>query len=230
MRPMPAAPELFARYVAWLRANVPAAFDNLAPPATEAELAEAERVIGDSLPDDVKAVLRMHNGQKVTATPSGADEGIPCLPTLSFLSTAHIASEWKSWDDLRREAAPGELEEIEGGTFASAEGKVKPIYTSPGWIPLWGGGTAADYIGVDLDPDAGGRRAQIINFGRNQEGHYLAAPHFTALLAILLEEVEAGHWRATTRIDDDGNEVPWFGDPDSYPALFATLRKRSDGV
>ncbi|MFD7846755.1 hypothetical protein ACFV4K_27955, partial [Nocardia sp. NPDC059764] len=59
--------EVFNEYVSWLRTNVPLAYENLADPARPMELLALERTIGRPLPDDVKAVLSVHNGQLVSA-------------------------------------------------------------------------------------------------------------------------------------------------------------------
>jgi len=47
--------ELWRTYVEWLKARAPASHANLAPPASEAQIAEVERVTGVVLPNDVKA-------------------------------------------------------------------------------------------------------------------------------------------------------------------------------
>jgi cell wall assembly regulator SMI1 len=223
------AEDLFGRYLDWLQANVPAAFENLAPPATDADLAELERVIDNALPHDLEAVLRRHNGQKVTMTVRNIVKATPCLPTLSFLSTAEIAIAWKEWDDVRRKTAAAELQALQniGRAFPSADGKVKKLYTSPGWIPLWADPARADFIGADLDPEADGQRGQIINFGRDEQRHYLAAPSFTALLAILVEEVSSGAWPASEMAYGQ-DKIPWFGKRGSH--FFNALYARAESA
>lgn len=77
------AVDLFELYVSWLRNNAPMAYDNLSPPATATELDILEEALGQALPNEVKDVLKRHNGQLSVITPAG-DHGVPCIPTLNF--------------------------------------------------------------------------------------------------------------------------------------------------
>lgn len=219
--------EIFEDYLSWLRVNVPYAFENLAPPATSAELNALEQHLGHELPADVKAVLGTHNGQLSTDTSFRIAYATPCIPTLSFLSTDLIRECWDQWSDLRSESDFEDFQDI-GDVFPGAAGLVKPMYSSPGWIPLWADPIRADYIGVDLDPDSAGTAGQIINFGRDEERHFVCAPDFASLLQILLEEVRSGAWPAskiaTQYADRTWADLPWFGAPKDH--FFNALYKR----
>ncbi|MFD4442190.1 SMI1/KNR4 family protein [Nocardia sp. NPDC058519] len=206
--------ELFEDYVSWLRVNVPRAYENLAPPAARDDIDRLECVLGQRLPDDVKAVLMRHNGQRLTDTATHDEDGaVPCIPTLSFLSTVLIEACWSEWVDLRE---MDDIEDLQDDCEAmpGAEGRVRPLYTSPGWIPLWSDPARSDYIGLDFDPDSDGIRGQIINFGRNEDRHFVCADNFTELLQILLDEVRSGQWPASTLVFDEekGSEIAVFGD------------------
>ncbi|UFS97142.1 SMI1/KNR4 family protein [Nocardia huaxiensis] len=171
----------------------------------------------------MKAVLSVHNGQRIS-TVGDDDHCVPCIPTLIFLSTRKIPRIWKFWDSIEHDRATESLQES-GAVYPGAEGKIKPLWTSPGWIPLWSDPTRPDYIGLDLDPGPAGTPGQIINFGRNEEYHFLCAHSYTDLLEFLLAEVTTGAWPATTIADDDEEEpFPWFGDPQK--SFFNTLYDR----
>ncbi|MFI6173518.1 SMI1/KNR4 family protein [Nocardia sp. NPDC051052] len=223
--------EIFDNYVSWLSANVPLAYENLAPPAAPAELDALDEAVGATIPAEVKAVLAVHNGQKAALTASGSEHGVPCIPTLNFLSTTEIQKRWNFWAEIRN--GP-DIEALQAGgdVFHGAERLIKPLYTSPGWIPLWADPVREDYIGIDLDPAPAGTVGQIINFGRNEEKHFLCATSFTELIRILLDEVQSGAWQASQIGDDeeaDGSYenteiLPWFGDPDEQ--LFNALYSR----
>ncbi|MFN9810100.1 MAG: hypothetical protein ACK6CU_10765 [Deltaproteobacteria bacterium] len=75
---------LWSAYVEWLRENVPRAHENLAPGATDAQIAEVERVTGLELPEAAKRVWRMNDGQRETMIASTRGAATPCIPTLSF--------------------------------------------------------------------------------------------------------------------------------------------------
>ncbi|MEW2353157.1 hypothetical protein [Spirillospora sp. NPDC029432] len=109
----------------------------------------------------VRAVLRMHNGQRETMLAGRAGTAVPCLPTLMFLSTDLILQEWRMWQKV------GDV--VDGTVLPGAEGIIKPLYGSPGWIPLWSDPVSADYVGLDLGPGPKGTSGQIIDFGRDEE-------------------------------------------------------------
>ncbi|TLG17611.1 hypothetical protein FEK35_00005, partial [Nocardia cyriacigeorgica] len=142
-------------------------------------------------------------------------------------STESIAECWQEWAEVRSASDIAELQEM-GGVLPGAEGRIKPLYTSPGWIPLWSDPREPDYIGLDLDPDEHGITGQIINFGRNEDQHFLAASSFSELLTILHDEVRTGGWRAT-QISDGTQMLPWFGDPEDhfFNALYERFEERS---
>ncbi|WP_433603066.1 SMI1/KNR4 family protein [Nocardia sp. CA-135953] len=217
------AVEIFGEYVGWLRVHVPLAYENLAPGANSDELDGLEAYLGHVLPAEVRAVWGIHNGQRVTDTSSHISYAVPCIPSLSFLSTEKIAQCWDEWAELLADPDFESMQDI-GSVMLGAEGRIKPQYASRGWIPLWSDTTRADYIGLDLDPDVGGTVGQIINFGRDEEQHYLCAVDFTELLRILLAEVRSGAWPASTMTIGD-RELPWFGDPEKH--LFNSLYRRS---
>ncbi|MFD7845168.1 hypothetical protein ACFV4K_19815 [Nocardia sp. NPDC059764] len=172
----------------------------------------------------MKAVLSVHNGQLVSAVGDYDHHGVPCIPTLVFMSTRQIRRTWKFWDSIKHDPDTQELQES-GAVYPGAEGMIKPLWTTPGWLPLWSDPTRPDYIGLDFDPGPVGAPGQIINFGRNEEYHFLCAHSFTDLLEFLLAEVTTGAWPATTIIDDDEDEpLPWFGDPQK--SFFNTLYDR----
>jgi cell wall assembly regulator SMI1 len=129
------ATDLWTKYVAWLERNAPLAHANLAGPASAQEIAEVERVTGYALPEGVKDVWRLNNGQKETMIATTTNDAVVCIPTLSFLSTGLTVSIWRVWDQLRRTDAG--IDELQSGGSSPEEGVVQPLYTHAGWIPLW---------------------------------------------------------------------------------------------
>jgi cell wall assembly regulator SMI1 len=55
--------EIWDRIEAWLAQHAPAVLAGLNGPATEQELDATERALGVTLPEDVRASYRRHNGQ-----------------------------------------------------------------------------------------------------------------------------------------------------------------------
>jgi cell wall assembly regulator SMI1 len=210
---------LWNRYTAWLAKHAPLSHANLAPPADDAAIARVERATGASLPADVRAVWKINDGQKQTMTATRLVPGTVCLPTLSFLSTELVVTIWQEWEGLR---ASADVAELSSACRSIVPGLVQPLYTHAAWIPLWSDPTRPDYIGLDFTPGEKGTPGQIINFGRNEDEHYVCAKSFAELLEILVEEVESGKWQPSQMGYGDGS-IPWLGDPRKsfFNALYA---------
>ncbi|MFD7843991.1 SMI1/KNR4 family protein [Nocardia sp. NPDC059764] len=216
--------EIFDAYIDWLRQNAPLSFENLAPPAHPAELDALEDAIGHELPIEVRAILSRHNGQNRYMSAKGA-HGVPVIPTLNFLSTAMIRGAWSFWTIYWDDPELDNYNDM-AGVFPGVDGLIKPIYTSRGWIPLWSTPIDRQYVGLDLDPGPDGEAGQIINFGIDDETHFICASDFTELLQILLEEVRSGSWQPSMSWSG-----PWFGDPKKQftNTLFERFNSRVNG-
>jgi cell wall assembly regulator SMI1 len=80
-----------------LRTQAPRLYATLAAPASEAEIAELEQIIGLRLPSDLTASLRCHNGQRDPSRLwSLTDGGM-------LLSTSGIAESWRIVDSVHRD-------------------------------------------------------------------------------------------------------------------------------
>jgi cell wall assembly regulator SMI1 len=190
-----ASKDVWEQYRSWLAEQAPLAFANLAPPATAKELAELEHQLGQKLPKSVRRLLTHNNGER---RPKGA--GV--LPGLRFLSCRRILAEWKGWESLRN--AKAARLETHDAAASNLDPGVLPVYTHPGWIPLFQDGDRADYLGVDLAPDAKGKRGQVINFGRDEDQHFIAFADVEPFLAFWLAEARAGRCRQHA---GDGDEA-----------------------
>jgi len=179
-------------YVSWLGAHVPLAVENLAPGATDELLDEVAVVVGHDLPADIRALLRLNNGQRRPLLATSDTGGEPAFPGTNLLSTDSIIKEWRGWRDLDADR----WQDI-GSTLAPE--MVKPLYSCPHWVPVLSAVYRADYFGADFDPEPAGTSGQIINFGRDEERHYLAAPSTTELIRLIVNQVMAG----TGAVDED---------------------------
>ncbi len=241
--PNSVATQLWTRYTRWLQQNMPAHYANLAPPASPEAIAELERHLGIELPQGVKDVWRINNGQihSMHSTSDWTPEMLEAIPTLTFYSTEMVRLAWDSWAKLRASQGEEWLEEMGESCSSMAEGKIRCAYSDPRWIPLWGDLARPDYVGVDLNPDVEGHAGQIINFGRNEDDKFVAAESFEQLLEILLWEVEVGCWLPHQKPerparDEDGDdeeededdEPTWNGH--FFMALHGHFRWRTAGV
>lgn len=185
---------LWRHYTEWLRECLPSSHANLAPGATEADFEMVAGTVGHDLPLDVRALLSVNDGQLRTglATASAAEADAPAFPGTCLLSTSLIVDEWRKWRDLGEDWDEDEDADWDDGIGESmAPGVVKPHYANRHWVPLLNASVRADYFGLDFDPGPEGHPGQVINFGRDEECHYLAAPDLTGLLEIIVPTVIA---------------------------------------
>ncbi|HVY90587.1 MAG TPA: SMI1/KNR4 family protein [Hyphomonadaceae bacterium] len=164
------------RYVAKATDLHPPFEDFLAGGASETDLIEAERIIGIALPDDLRHLLKLHDGS----------QGYQALPGWELLSSEGIISEWTIWEDLyRSEFKPEGYESEPSGPIRSDE------WWRLKWIPFTrdGGGNC---LCVDMAPAAGGTKGQVITLWHDNPGRELIAPSLTEFVEILAEDMEDG--------------------------------------
>jgi cell wall assembly regulator SMI1 len=128
--------ESWRRIDAWLATHSPTDFAVLNPPATPAEVRDAERTLGIPLPGNLAESLRCHNGLSTWAT---------LLPEQSPLSVSGIVDRWQTCMDVAAEN--------DGLT-------TRPWDDEPWWHPLWvPWAESADGVAQVIDqrpgPDAG---------------------------------------------------------------------------
>ncbi|MDT4993494.1 MAG: hypothetical protein QOH97_3386 [Actinoplanes sp.] len=191
------ADTLWRTYVEWLSEHVPPAAALLNPPASDAAIADLERLIGHELPESVKAGWRLHDGQ-TCENDLGAAFGFWWLPV------AEVAEQWSNWEDMRRTQTEEFFENLDVAQRSYPPKAIQRQYTSPGWIPLLRWPFDGDYVGLDFDPGPAGKPGQVINFGRDQEEKFVIADEFATLVAWLVQEARED--RVSTGTADDENE------------------------
>lgn len=78
----------------WLRANAPGIANSPASAADEEEIAQVERTVGRRFPEDLRASLRIHNGQR--------PDRHAFLASWVLLGTSQMMETWRFLDDLAR--------------------------------------------------------------------------------------------------------------------------------
>ncbi|WP_229297047.1 MULTISPECIES: SMI1/KNR4 family protein [Herbaspirillum] len=204
----------------WLETNLHEVYVDLAPGCSEADLAEFENQIGVALPESLKDLYRMHDGQFVSAN-TGPFFG------LIFLSLADARKHWESWKKVIDECSPGDMQGASRFCKSAKAGAIKEIYANKFWIPFaydYGG----NHLGVDLDPGERGNVGQVINFGRDEDEKFVLGSSVETFMEWLVEQLESGN--AAIRNEDDGGrslntKVPEkFHFLDSVKILFASQR------
>lgn len=119
------------------------------PPADNETLyLEFEKIAGYPFPDDLKAVLKHHNG----------------IPGTGFLAAKEVLTEWKNWKTIYDDWM---LVDLNGNNQPDGL-KTLGIYTNPYWLPFLSTG-GGNFIALDFAPGSKGSSGQIIAFGADEQ-------------------------------------------------------------
>lgn len=155
--------ETWVKIENWLQNNANGIFDSLNEGAEEGDFEELEDLINKRLPDEFKAFYSIHNGQNYD------DGGL--IDTEELLSTQRIMEEWQVWKDLQEKGVFDEQ-------VSEADDGIKEKWWHPAWIPLTYDGSGNHYC-LDLSPDEGGTKGQIIRIWHDGPERELIASSFT---------------------------------------------------
>jgi cell wall assembly regulator SMI1 len=165
--------DLWQRIERVLLEHVPDTAATLAPPATDQELDTLETTIGLKLPADLRASLRIHNGQNdSTRCHSFTVEGM-------FLGASEIARQWKMVTGI------DEGERARGGPGYGRWWKTSciPFTHSDG-----------DMLCVDMDPELGDQIGEIVCHVHDSEIERGIAASFGDWLASVADRLDAGRF------------------------------------
>lgn len=166
--------------------------------ATDAEFAQLAQLVGVDLPEEVKAIYRVYNGQIYEAPYLFDGE--------EWLSLERMAEEWAVWKGLLDD---GEFADDDGAFDSDAEAGIKPLWWSPLWLPITYDG-AGNHLCLDLNPTAAGTYGQVIRMWHDDGERSLEAKSFVAWVAQYVQALEAGRciysdeYGAIVNVDDVG--------------------------
>lgn len=186
---MDALEQTWERIHGWLAANCPVVLASLGPPATDEQFREAERAMGVELPEGVKAVYRIHDGQRIIPAPVSYWPDLRCRPAFLY------AEDWNSLADMAKRWQ-GMKELLDGGTFKGIRGEprgpIRSDWWHPGWLPL-----TDDHSGymkcLDLAPKSRGQAGQVIFWCHDSPERGVLAkslPEYLWWFALRLEQGE----------------------------------------
>lgn len=198
---MPSVIDDWDKLERWLAENFPTALADLNPGSSESCLQMTEEKIGVSLPESLKEVYRLHDGQKTTdLSAAGIFYGV------CFLPLDQMVYHWSIWVETNEHIdKEGWRDELDEPQVSFSPGKVRAIYSNNRWIPF---GLIAQncYLGLDFDPAPDGVEGQVINFGREEEQKMVLAESFGEFLNRYVYELEQGNFL----IDDNDGWVEFL--------------------
>jgi len=162
---------------------------SLNPPATEADISRLETTTGLTLPDELKQLYRLHNGESGDA---GLFFGLP------FISIDEAIAEWKTWESLS-----GSTATMDSNVISVPANHIKEQYVNTHYLPIskdYGGNN----IGIDLDPGPDGISGQVINFGRDEDTRFVIARSIGEFLEFILHHVKNNNFT----FEINGDEEP----------------------
>lgn len=172
--------DLWKRIECVLEQHAPETAATLAPPATDQDISVLEAVIGQSLPEDLRVSLKLHNGQRdPTRCHAFCGEGM-------LLATNEIADRWKMATEIDAD-----------NQFGAAPGQ------GPWWkttcIPFTD--DEGNMVCVDMDQSLESRIGEVVCHVHDSEIERGLGESYESWLSSLAARLDAGRFR----IDDYGH-------------------------
>ncbi len=171
-------PSIWHRLENWMMKNAPHLRTELNTSLSEDMIYKLEKKIGGTLPKEYIGFLKVHNGQNQDS------EGL--INTEELLSAERIIEEWSVWKDLLDK---GDFKEIE----SQPDKGIKADWWNSKWIPITHDGGGNHYC-IDLDPDKGGTKGQIIRMWHDSSERELIANSFKEWISNYVNELEKGNY------------------------------------
>lgn len=179
-----------------------------APPASENEIIHLEGIVGRTLPEEAKAIYRLHNGQR-------AGEWAWTIYHHYLMSIREaidtLAMYRGAWAEFGATGQDAWLDE-------PTDPRTPGLY-SPWRVPFLHDDTG-NYVGYDLEPGPAGTYGQVVVFGGDVNPQVVCAS-IGELWGALLHELRAGNWILSD--DGDGNLILDFKRKDSPVARLLSL-------
>jgi cell wall assembly regulator SMI1 len=176
--------------------------------ASEQQIAETEQSIGLVFPDQLKALLKMHDGE--FAFGSTEYPGLFC--DYQFLSLRHIRDAYANvcyFHEFWSCVGGGGIDPNEYRALPADS--IRNTGVDLAWLPI-AGWFSGNLIGIDLNPGPTGVKGQIINFGRDDYAHFQIAPDLFSFVQLVRDQYAKRRWHSA------------FGD-DSWTSLYDALKQ-----
>jgi cell wall assembly regulator SMI1 len=180
---------IWDRIHVWLAANAPVVLESLRPGATDEAIRAAEEAMGVTLPDDVRACYRIHDGQQPVLVNVTYWPGLRAVPTFLYadpwLGLKEMVECWEVLHSLL-----GEFSEVS----SSPRGPIRSDWWHPKWLPVTKYGGGGDYHCLDLAPKSRGKVGQVIFWLHDDAARGVLAKSFTEWLAAFASDLERGQY------------------------------------
>jgi len=173
----------------------------LNPPASPGDLSEFEDVIGNKLPEDVRAAYRLGNGEVEHIEPIKPDK-YPrpwIFSGKDFYSTHTAIDEYLFFKELLDD---GDFEDFRvDDLLVYPTDTIKDNVFNPNWIPI--GGASPGTIAIDFDPAPSGTKEQVITFSTDNDKYFQLGTSFNDFCLFLLDQYKQQKMHLWVLRDDD---------------------------
>jgi cell wall assembly regulator SMI1 len=173
----------------WLAAHAPDVLESLRPGATEEAIRAAEAAMSVTLPDDVRACYRIHDGQQPVLVNVTYWSGLRTVPGFLYGDPwLGLREMVKQWDGMK--SLLGEFAAVSG----SPRGPIRSDWWHPKWLPVTKYGGGGDLRCLDLAPKRGGKVGQVISWYHDDAFRGVVAKSFTEWLATFASDLARGQY------------------------------------
>ncbi len=177
-----------------LQRFAPDDYAGLLPPASEVEIAQAERTMKVKFPAQLRAAYRRHNGVSPMLGNGKEPQGF-FLGSARWCSLAEMESKWKF---MKRYAEGAEMDDHDFFFFPVRDQTwddlaIRPELWNKKWIPIGVTNTSSTYY-VDLVPCARGTKGQLITDSGQLEA-MLIAPSLNAWIEFMTRSLISGRFK-----------------------------------
>ena len=184
--------------------------NRLNPPATEAQLAAVETEIGYVLPDDVRALYLLADGQRdsldTSDLPTGKRTG-PLFGRYQFNSLEETLEIWREWNERLTEFET-ELPDLQLHEITRSGDAIDEVLWKKSWLPISSGFELPGLPGwvIDLSPPAGGSIGQVVAVFPEDDQRRVIAPSLTVLLESAAQNLD----KQEIQKAQDSPDLLWF--------------------
>lgn len=187
------------RVARWLAVHAPDILASMRSGASEEEICAVEKQLGCTFPKAVRDWYGLHNGSETCAL----------LGYWDFYSLEEMVDSWKVTKDIYDK---GFFDEVKSDPV----GPIRTEWWHPCWIPITGD-ACGNHLCIDLAPESGGHKGQVISWVNDDSIRRLIAPRFSAWFEQLADGLEVGDFR----IDREGVLVR-IGSPEDVAGAEST--------
>lgn len=157
---------------------------DLPPPATDDEIASFEQAVGYSLPDSLRRIYKVHNGEMRYGDRLPFDKTfLGIFFDYPFLDLTAAMKEHAAWSCVRADLLQMKTS-FDAEISSEPEGAVRCVYSDPGWVTFAG---TSPSLGLDFAPGPNGVSGQVINYSRDDTVHFQLAADIDSFLDGVLQ-------------------------------------------